>query len=105
MPGPVLHLGATVLCAHGGHATPVVTVPRVSVSGQPVAALSSSYVVAGCTLPPSAGGPCVTAQFVTAATRVTALGQPLLLQDSQALCAPTGTPLTPLVVQTRVTAI
>ena len=22
MPGPLLHLGATVLCAHGGQATP-----------------------------------------------------------------------------------
>ena len=37
MPGPLLHLGATVLCAHGGQATPSAPVPRVQVSGQPVA--------------------------------------------------------------------
>ena len=105
MPGPIVHLGATVICAHAGQATPVVTQPRVLVGGQPVATLSSSYVVAGCSLPPAAGGPCVTAQFVSAATRVTAGGQPVLLQDSQAVCAPTGTPLTVVAAQPRVTAI
>jgi hypothetical protein len=47
----------------------------------------------------------VTAQFVTAATRVTSNGQPLLLLDSQATCVPTGTPLLVVLTQTRVTAI
>jgi hypothetical protein len=46
--------------------------------------------------------PCVTAQWVTAAIRVTSNGQPLLLFDSQAICAPNGTPLMITVVQTRV---
>jgi uncharacterized Zn-binding protein involved in type VI secretion len=105
MPGPILHLGATILCTHAGQATPTVTEPRVTVSGQPVATIASTYLVAGCALPPNAGGPCVTAQYITSATRVTANGQPVLLQDSQSICAPTGTPLTPLIVQTRVTAI
>ena len=99
MPGPIVHLGATVICAHAGQAT------RVTVSGQPVATLASPYVVAGCPLVPPPTGPCVSAQFVTSATRVTANGQPVLLQDSQSVCAPTGTPLTVLVAQTRVTAI
>ena len=105
MPGFMVHLGATVICAHVGQATPVVTNPRVLVSGQPIATLSSPYVVAGCTLPPSGGGPCVSGQYVSAATRITAGGQPVLLQDSQAICAPTGTPLTVVVTQTRVTGI
>lgn len=105
MPGPILHLGATVICAHAGQASPVVTTPRVTLSGQPVATLASPYVVAGCTLPPVAGGPCVSGQFVTSATRVMANGQPVLIQDSQAICAPTGTPLTAILAQTRVTAI
>jgi hypothetical protein len=39
---------------------------------------------------------------VTAATRVTLGGQPALLQDSQSLCVPTGTPLQVVVCQTRV---
>lgn len=106
MPGPLLHVGATVLCAHAGQAQPTAANPRVSVLGQPTVTLSTPYVVAGCTLPPptAGNGPCVTATWVTAATRVTSSGQPLLLMDSQAVCAPTGTPLTPTVVQSRVTA-
>ncbi len=107
MPGFLLHLGATVLCAHGGQAQPTVVNPRVTVGGQPTVTLSAPYVVAGCALPPppAANGPCVTAQFVTAATRVTSNGQPLLLLDSQALCVPTGTPLVIVVTQTRVTGM
>jgi hypothetical protein len=106
MPGPILHLGATVLCAHAGQATPSVTVPRVLVSGQPVATLPAPWLVAGCALPPppAANGPCVTAQFVTSAVRVLAMAQPVLLMDSQAICAPTGTPLIPTVVQPRAIA-
>ncbi|MDX6694821.1 MAG: hypothetical protein QOF02_2424 [Blastocatellia bacterium] len=107
MPGFLLHLGATVLCSHAGQATPVVVNPRVTVSGQPTVQISSPYVVAGCALPPppAANGPCVTAQFVTSATRVTSMGQPLLLLDSQAICVPTGTPLMIVVTQMRVTAM
>src|SRR5262247_2622034 len=105
MPGFLLHLGATVLCSHGGQAQPTVTNPRVLVNGQPTVTLAAPYVVAGCTLPPPPGanGPCVTAQFVTAATRITSNRQPLLLLDSQAICAPTGTPLIITVTQVRAT--
>ena len=105
MPGFILHLGATVLCAHGGQATPAAPNPRVLVSGQPVTTITGPYVVAGCPFPPNSGGPCVTAQYVTAATRVTVAGQPVLLLDSQAVCAPTGTPLIHVLTQTRVTAM
>lgn len=104
MPGFLLHLGATVLCMHAGQAQPVVTNPRVKVSGQPIVTQPGTYTVAGCTLPPppAANGPCVTAQWVTAATRVRAGGTPVLLGDSQAICAPTGTGLNIVVTQTRV---
>lgn len=104
MPGPILHLGAVVLCSHAGQAMPTVTSPRVLVSGQPVSLLTGPYTVAGCALPPPPGanGPCVTAQFVTSALRVQSLAQPVLLMDSQAICAPTGTPLIPGGVQPRV---
>ncbi len=107
MPGFLLHVGATVLCSHAGQAQPTVPNPRVTVSGQPTVTLPTPYVVAGCTLPPPsvANGPCVTAQFVTSAVRVTSNGQPLLLFDSQAICTPTGTPLLIVLTQTRVTAI
>jgi hypothetical protein len=104
MPGFLLHLGATVLCSHAGQATPTAPNPRVLVSGQPVVPMTSPYVVAGCALPtpPAANGPCVNAQYVSAATRVSSNGVPLLLLDSQAICVPTGTPLMAAVTQTRV---
>ncbi|HXI93246.1 MAG TPA: hypothetical protein VNO24_24825 [Blastocatellia bacterium] len=105
MPGFLLHLGATVLCSHAGQAIPTAVNPRVLVSGQPTVTIAAPYVVAGCALPtpPAANGPCVTAQFITAATRLNSNSQPLLLLDSQAICAPTGTPLLIVATQTRAT--
>ena len=105
MPGFLLHVGATVMCAHGGQARPTVPNPRVAVMEQPTVTMAGPYVVAGCPLPPppTGNGPCVTAQWVTAALRVTSNGQPLLLFDSQAICVPTGTPLMTMVTQMRVT--
>lgn len=104
MPGFLLHVGATVICSHGGQAQPTVPNPRVLISGHPVVTQSAPYVIAGCPfVPPSGNGPCVTAQWVVGATRVFAAGQPVLLQTSQAICVPTGTPLVILATQTRVT--
>ena len=107
MPGFLLHMGATVMCSHGGSAQPTVVAPRVLVSGQPVVTIAAPWVVAGCALPPppTANGPCLTAQFVTSAARVMAMGQPVLVIDSQAICAPTGTPLVVAYTQTRVTGM
>lgn len=103
MPGFLLHLGATVLCLHGGQAQPTVVNPRVKVSGQPIVTQAGAYTIAGC---PNAlpGGPfpCVTAQWIMGATRVLAGGLPVLLQDSQALCAPTATGLNIIATQIRV---
>src|SRR3984885_6795925 len=107
MPGFLLHVGATVLCSHLGQAQPATPNPRVTVMGQPTVTLPTPYMVAGCALPPppAANGPCVTAQFMTSALRLTSNGQPLLLLDSQAICAPTGTPLVITVTQIRVTGM
>src|SRR5688500_13827499 len=104
MPGPVLHVGAVVLCAHGGQAVPTVPVPRVMGSGQPVATISAPYGIAECPCPPVSGGPCVTGQWIVGAMRVMAMGQPLAIQTGFAVCAPTGTPLMPVAVQPRVIA-
>ena len=103
MPGFLLHAGATILCAHGGQVQATVPNPRVRVAGQPVVNQPTPHLVAGC--PFNVGVtlmPCVTAQWVTAATRIRSLGMPVLLQDSQAVCAPNGTPVTITVTQTRV---
>ena len=104
MPGFLLHQGATVLCSHGGQAQPTVPNLRVKVGGQPIVTQEAPYTVAGCALPPPivANGPCVTAQWITAALRLTAEGVPVLLFDSQAICAPTGTPLLVTVTQVQV---
>jgi hypothetical protein len=100
----MLHVGATVVCAHTGQAQPAVSNSRVTVGGQPTVTMSAPYTIAGCTLPPQAGGPCVSAQWVTAATRVTSDGVPLLLLDSQSVCTPTGTPLSVTQTQTKASA-
>lgn len=105
MPAPVLHQGATVLCAHGGQAIPTVPSPRVSVAGMPAATITAPYTVAGCAfVPPGGNGPCVTAQWVLGSLRATSLGQPLVIMSGTAVCVPTGTPLVPVVAQTRVLA-
>jgi hypothetical protein len=101
----MLHVGATVLCAHGGQAQPTQPNPRVLVSGQPIVTMPAPFVVAGCPFNVSGSPvPCVTAQWVTAAVRVTSNGMPVLLLDSQAICVPNGTPLMIVATQVRVSA-
>jgi hypothetical protein len=108
MPGFILHQGAQVQCSHAGTAQPTAVVPKVTVGGQPIVVATAQYSIAGCTMPPpnAGNGPCVTATFIapTAATRVTSNGQPVLLNTSQSVCTPTGTPLIIASTQTKVTA-
>jgi hypothetical protein len=96
-----------VLCAHAGQAQPTVTNPRVTVSGMPIVTLSAPHSVLGCPFvtPSGAPSPCVTAQWSVGATRVTSSGVPVLVQSSQAVCAPNGTPVTIAATQTRVSAL
>jgi hypothetical protein len=103
MPGPILHVGAVVTCGHGGQATPTAPVPRVLVSGQPVATITAPYAVAGCPFA-AAPGPCVTGHWTVGAVRVMAMGQPVAIQSGVSMCAPNGAPLLPTVVQPRVIA-
>jgi hypothetical protein len=104
MGGYLLHVGATVVCSHSGSAAPITSSPRVSVSGQAIVTSSAGYSVSGCTMPaPTAGnGPCVTASWLAGATRVTAGGVPVLLDDSSSTCTPTETPLRVIQTQLRV---
>jgi hypothetical protein len=102
MPGFLLHVGVVVQCVHAGQALPTVSNPRVTVSGQPIVTQASSYTIAGCSLSGSGSPPCATAEWVSAAVRVRAEGQPVLLADSQAVCTPTGTGLIIVATQTRV---
>jgi len=107
MPGFLLSALSQVQCLHGGQAKPMVPNPRVLVSGQPTVLVTSPYAVVGCTFPPppTANGPCVTAQFMAGTVRVLSSGQPLLVQISPSICAPTGTPLVIIATQPRVSAL
>ena len=104
MPAPILHLGASVLCSHAGQATPMAPFPRVMVSAQPVVTLTSPYAIAGCALTGTPTPPCVTGQFVMGAARVLAGGAPVATLISSSVCVPTGTPMLPVMAQTRVLA-
>lgn len=104
MPAPILHLGATVLCTHAGQATPMAPFPRVMVSGQPVVTLSSPYAIVGCALTGTPVPPCLTGQFIVGAVRVLAGGVPVATLMSQSVAIPAGTPMLPVMAQTRVLA-
>jgi hypothetical protein len=105
MPGPILHMGATVMCSHGGQAIPMMPSPVVFVSGMPIATIAGPYVIAGCAfVPPAGNGPCVTGQHLVGATSVQSNGQPVAILSGASICAPTGTPMLPISAQTLVLA-
>lgn len=104
MGSALVQQGATVLCAHGGQAQPTMPSPRVTLGGQSALTLSPPWTVAGCALPPNAGGPCATATWSVGTVRVTSNGEPLVLSSGTAACTPTGVPLTVSVAQARVQA-
>lgn len=104
MPGPALHVGAVLLCAHAGPAQPTVAFPRVLVSGQPAVTIAGPWAITGCALTGTPTPPCVTGQFITGALRVLAGGAPLALLTGSSTCIPTGTPMTPVFAQARVVA-
>jgi hypothetical protein len=98
----LLHKGATLLCAHMSPAKPLQTFQRVKVSGQAIVIKTTTHKIQNCPNPPNSGGPCQTAFWITAATRVRAGGIPVLLKNSKAKCIPTQTGLTPVSFQIRV---
>jgi hypothetical protein len=104
MPGFLLDITSTVMCAHGGQAQPTTPNPRLKIAGNAIVTQSTAYTVAGCGLTGTGPPPCATAQWLMGATRVKSMGQPVLLQDSQSTCVPTGTPLTVGAAQPRVKA-
>lgn len=104
MPGFILHQGTQAQCVHGGLVQLTSVSPRVTIDNQPVAIQQAPSTVSGCgnLAPP---GPCVITQWVTTSTRVTSMGMPVLLLDSQSICASNGTPVTVIATQNRVIAM
>ena len=91
MAAPLLHVGLTAMCPHGGSVSVISTNTRVMVSNQPVATMSDTFMIAGCPfqIPVGAGTkpqPCIKIQWVVPATRVMVNGQPALIQTSTGLC-------------------
>lgn len=102
----LLHLGATVICTHGGQAMPGGSSARVRLSGQPAVNLTHAYSVAGCPFatPEPAPKPCASVQWTSVATRIRMEGQPAILSTSTGITiGPLGTQGVPnaLVQQTR----
>lgn len=99
MPGPVLHTGAVATCPHGGMLNIIAASPRVLVSGMPVAVLTDQGMVAGCAFTPGPKPqPCLTTQWIAGATRVMAMGVPVLINPPVAMCLsadmiPAGPPM------------
>ncbi len=105
MAGFLLHVGAVVMCAHGGQAQPTVPNPRVMVMGMPTLTIAGPWVVAGCPLVSIPSPPCITGQWSLGTLRVTSLGQPLTVQSGVAITAPGPGALLPTSMQTRVQAM
>ena len=105
MPGFLLDLTAVVNCLHTGPAIASSVYPRVRINGSPIVHQAIPYSITGCSLAAGGNPPCVMANWVQGAARVRAGGIPVLLQDSQAVCTPTGTGLVVLSTQTRVRGI
>jgi uncharacterized Zn-binding protein involved in type VI secretion len=87
MSGPLYHLGGAAICPHAGQVSVISSNTRVLVSGQPVATMADTFLVAGCafTVGPKPQ-PCLKVQWLVPATRVMVNGQPAILQTSSGLC-------------------
>jgi hypothetical protein len=83
MPGQVLHLGAAVVCPHGGHVSVVAPNTRTRVNGNPTLQISDLCLVTGC---PATPRPCYQVTWSAPATRVLVSGQPVLTSASVGQC-------------------
>ena len=106
MTGEIVDAGSTVLCPHGGSATPAIPNGRVRIAGSSAATMSDRYIIDGCPASTPMGLPlCRLARFITSASRVRVGGVPVLLRESRAVCEPSGAPAIVAAVQSRVTGV
>jgi hypothetical protein len=111
MGSPLLHLGAQIICPHGGQVAGTPGSARVMVAGNPVATVADTTVITGCalTVPATRPRPCRSLQWNGPATRVLVGGHAALLQSSSGICLsadkhPQGSP-TVVTAQTRAMGI
>lgn len=92
----------TVLCSHGGKASPTLPNVRVRAGGQPTVTQPAPYLVVACPAPAQSLPPCVSASWLTGALRIRSTGRPVLLTDSKGITAPNAVPTSTLPAQVRV---
>jgi len=105
------HVGLTAICPHGGFVSVISNNTRAKVSGQPVAVMGDTCMIAGCpfTLPNGKPQPCLKVQWLVPATRVKVMGKFVLLKSSSGICQsaeqiPQGPPNV-LMTQSRVKGV
>src|SRR5262249_42286707 len=104
MPGPLIQVGAQLLCPHGGTITITPAGAQVTTDGQPIATIAATGIVAGCPLPPGPTSvPCTGVTWTTGTVRVTLNGVPALVPTSLAVfnCTPPVPPMPATVLVTQ----
>jgi hypothetical protein len=87
MAAPILQLGCTIQCPHGGLASVANTNTRVRVGGSPALLATDVYTIAGCSFNISGSPhPCVAIEWQATSQRVKVNGSPVLLSTSIGLC-------------------
>ncbi len=87
---PIISQQTTVICGHGGSATPAPSQVRVQISGALAAVATDVYSVAGCALTGTGTPPCLVLQWLMPAVRVTIGGVPVLLNSSMPMATGPG---------------
>jgi hypothetical protein len=87
---PVISQQTTVMCGHGGSATPAPTQVRVKILGALAAIANDVYSVAGCALTGTGTPPCLVLQWLMPAMRVKIQGMPVLLNASMPMATGPG---------------
>jgi hypothetical protein len=87
MGSPILQVGCTIQCPHGGMCSPVTTNTTVKVGGSLALLVADTFPIAGCTFSPGpVPHPCVTVEWSAPAQKVTVSGTAVLLESSQGQC-------------------
>lgn len=82
MADPMINVGGTIQCAHGGRGTTVPAGARVRFEGQAALTAADPCVVTGCPVASAPPGPCVRVQWIAPVARVRVEGKPALTRGS-----------------------
>jgi hypothetical protein len=83
---PILTSASVVMCPHGGMAQLLTTNTDSLIEGSPALLQTDIHPIVGCPFTPVAYSPCLSIQWITAATQTSVRNVPVLLQTSIGLC-------------------